>query len=150
MKIKIIKKNPRTVDYQAKGTEHLYYLSHYLFSKGYIKLASIIKRFNQILFHVNIFPEVEIGRNLQLPHGGFGVVIHHDTKIGDSAIIFHNVTIANGGARIGDRVYIGTGAVIIGDVTLGDDVVIGANAVVNFNVPDGSVVVAPKSSIIGN
>ncbi|MBE9489608.1 MAG: serine acetyltransferase [Bacteroidetes bacterium] len=140
--------NPRAVDYKPKGAEWLYYLSHRLFKCGYAKIASIAKRFNQFFFHVNIYPQVCIGRGLQLPHGGFGVVIHPDTVIGNDAIIFHNVTIANGGARIGDRVYIGTGSVILGAVTLGNDVVIGANSVVNFDVPDGGIVVSSKSFMI--
>ncbi len=110
--------------------------------------AKLCKRVNQLLFHVNIPPTVEIGSNLELAHGGFGIVIHADTVIGDDAIIFHNVTIGNGGAIIGDRVYIGTGAVIIGAVTIGDDVVIGANTVVNFDVPNGCTVVGPKPRII--
>ncbi len=140
--------NPRSVEYRSRGSERLYYLSRTLFMRGFRYPASIVKRINQFVFHVNIYPEVTIGDGLQLPHGGFGVVIHHDTVIGNDAIIFHNVTIANGGARIGNRVYIGTGAVIIGSVTIGDDVVIGANAVVNFDVPNGATVVGHKSRII--
>ncbi|MCD4722095.1 MAG: hypothetical protein K8S13_19870 [Desulfobacula sp.] len=74
--------------------------------------------------------------------------MHKDTVIGDDPIIFHNVTIANGGARIGDRVYIGCNATIIGNVTIGDDVTIGAHAVVNFDIPDGATVVGPLGNII--
>lgn len=48
---------------------------------------------------------------------------------------------AHRGATVGDRVYIGAGAKIIGSITIGDDVVIGANAVVTKNVPDGATVV---------
>lgn len=136
-----------SVDYKPRGAEKLYYLSRRFHSSGHKKLAAIVKRLNQVLYHVNIYPEVDIAEGLQLPHGGFGVVIHHDTVIGLDAIIFHNVTIANGGACIGDRVYIGTGATLIGAVTIGNDVVIGANAVVNFNVPDNSLVVGPKGTI---
>jgi len=43
--------------------------------------------------------------------------------------------------RIGDRVYIGAGATIIGDINIGDDVIIGANATVTKDVPDGMTVV---------
>lgn len=85
---------------------------------------------------------------MDLPHGGFGVVMHEDTCIGDDAIIFHNVTIANGGARIGARVYIGTGVTIIGAVNIGDDVKIGANTIVNFSIPDGSTVIGTSGRII--
>jgi serine O-acetyltransferase len=140
-------KNPRSVEYSPKGSEWLYYFSHKLSLNNLNNLAKIVKRINQFIFHVNIYPEVIIGNGLQLPHGGFGVVMHHDTEIGSDAIIFHNVTIANGGARIGDRVYIGTGAVIIGKVSIGNDVVIGANAVVNFDIPDGGLALGPKATL---
>ncbi len=141
-------KNKRAVPYTERGAEKLYYLSHALYKKRKFSFAMLIKRLNQFIFSVNIPFEVEIGNRLQLPHGGFGLVMHKDTVIGDDAIIFHNVTIGNGGARIGDKVYIGTGAIIIGAVKLGDDVTIGANAVVDFDVPDNSTVVGPRSSII--
>jgi serine O-acetyltransferase len=140
-------KNTKAVKYKPRGAEKLYYLSNKYFNSRWPLLASLLKRVNQFLFHVNIYPGVLIGEGLQLPHGGFGIVMHHDTQIGIDAIIFHNVTIANGGARIGDRVYIGTGAVIIGRVSIGDDVVIGANAVVNFDVESGALVVGPKAKI---
>jgi serine O-acetyltransferase len=58
------------------------------------------------------------------------------------------VTIGNGEARIGDRVYLGTGATIIGAVTLGNDVTIGAHAVVTFDVPAGATVVGAKARLI--
>ena len=137
--------NPRAHLYKSRGAESLYYACHNLESRGCKFLASIIKRFNQFIFRVNIYPQVVIGERLQLPHGGHGVVIHHDVVIGSDAIIFHNVTIGNGGARIGDRVYIGAGAVIIGAVTIGDDVVVGANAVVNSDVPDKTMILSPKA-----
>jgi len=145
--MRINNENPRSVDYEQRGAEKLYYLSHKLHIANYNKLAALIKRINQSIFKVNIYPQVKIGEGLQLPHGGFGVVMHHDTTVGKDAIIFHGVTIGNGGARIGDRVYIGTGAVIIGKVNIGNDVVIGANAVVTFDIPDKGLVVAPKSTI---
>jgi serine O-acetyltransferase len=141
-------KNPLSVSNPKWGAERLYYLSHFFWDKGFHKFAMISKRFNQFIFHVNIPPQVKIGARLDLPHSGFGVVIHYDTVIGDDAVIFHNVTIGNGGARIGNRVYIGTGAVILGAVNIGNDIIIGANTVVNFDVQDGVTVVGVKSIII--
>lgn len=143
------KNNTHDFPYNHKGAEILFYLSNrFVNMRAGTILALIVKRLNQFLFHVNIPPQVKIGRNLQLPHGGFGVVMHSDTVIGENAIIFHNVTIANGGARIGNRVYIGTGAVIIGQVNIGDDVTIGANTVVNFDIPSGATVVGQKARIL--
>jgi len=58
------------------------------------------------------------------------------------------VTIGNGGASIGDRVYIGTGSIIPGKVKICNDVAIGANTFVNFDVPSGSTVDGQKGTII--
>lgn len=142
--------NYLSVPHPSWGAERIYFMSHKNYTKGafFRFLSFLLKRINQMLFHVNIPPQVIIGKRLELAHGGFGVVMHFDTVIGKDAIIFHNVTIGNGGARIGDRCYIGTGAVIIGAVNIANDVTIGANAVVNFDVPAGATVVGPKGKIV--
>ncbi len=75
-----------------------------------------------------------------------GVVINHRAVIGKNCTLRHNVTI---GARygdkdvpvIGDNVSIGTGAVVIGEITIGNNVAIGANAVVLHDVPDNHIAV---------
>jgi serine O-acetyltransferase len=140
--------NLRSVPHPEHGAEKLYYLSHRLYRKNLFKLANIIKRINTFLFRNYIPPSTIIGKRLELAHGGCGVIIHGDTVIGDDAIIFQHVTIGNGGAIIGDRVYIGAGAIILGKIRIGDDVAIGANAVVNYSVPSGHTVVGPKSHIL--
>jgi serine O-acetyltransferase len=69
----------------------------------------------------------------------------------DDAFIFHNVTIGHaklGPVIIGDRLYAGTRASILGPLRIGHDVTIGANAVVTFDVPDGATVVSQKARII--
>ena len=85
------------------------------------------------------------------PHGLDGIVVSHNAVIGKNATIFHQVTIGEGkgGAPIiGDNVYIGAGAKIIGGIKLGNNVNIGANCVVFMDVPDNSTVVLPKPRII--
>lgn len=141
-------KNPRSVPHPNHGTEWLYYLSHRLWVRGHKRTAKIVKHVNSLIFRSFIDPQARIGKRLELPHGGFGVVINGNTVIGDDAIIFHNVTIANGGTIIGDRVYIGTGVAIIGSVTIGDDVIIGANTTVNFDIPSGATVVGPLGRFV--
>jgi serine O-acetyltransferase len=49
---------------------------------------------------------------------------------------------------IGDRVFIGPGAIVLGGIQVGNDALIGANAVVTFDVPESAVVAAPKAEII--
>ena len=67
-------------------------------------------------------------------------------EIGEDVVIGHQVTIGNRNGlvavpRIGDRVYIGAGAKILGGVTIGDDVIIGANAVITKDVPTARIAV---------
>lgn len=95
-----------------------------------------------------------IGKGLYIGHFG-GIVIHGDTEIGDNFTISQGITIGilNRGKnvgipKIGNRVFIGPSAVILGGITIGDDVLVGANAVVTFDVPDHSVVGAPAAEII--
>ena len=70
--------------------------------------------------------------------------MHSDVVVGDNSLISQNVTLARykknpGVPRLGDRVYVGPGTVIVGDVEIGDDVIIGANSLVNKSIPSGSV-----------
>jgi serine O-acetyltransferase len=144
-------KNKRYWPHSQWGTEALYYLSHGLWKRGFKRLALLAKYLNVILFRAYIDSSAHIGVRLDLPHGGFGVVVGHDVTIGDDAIIFHNVTIGHakpGPVIIGDRLYAGTGAKILGPLRIGNDVTIGANAVVTFDVPDGATVVSQKARTV--
>lgn len=95
-----------------------------------------------------------IGRRVRFVHQG-GVVIQPNAEIGDDSMIFHGVTIGRrweeshddlqDPPRIGCRVQIGVGAVIIGPVLVGDDAKVGPNAVVTSDVPAGASAVAPAS-----
>ena len=79
------------------------------------------------------------------------------TEIGKNAVIYQQVTIGadrlmdsnnQGNPKIGDNVYIGAGAKIIGNVTIGNNCRIGANAVVYMDMPDNSVAVSSPTRII--
>ncbi|MCG6201302.1 serine acetyltransferase [Psychromonas antarctica] len=85
------------------------------------------------------------------PHGIKGVFISGAAKIGINCTIFQQVTIGSitfpdsqkaGAPVLGNNVYIGAGAKIIGNVIVGDNVRVGANAVVYQNIPNNSIVVA--------
>ena len=85
------------------------------------------------------------------PHGIYGIVLSHNVVVGRNSFIFHNVTIGegkNGAPVIGDNVYIGTGAILIGNIRIGNNVRIGAGCVVCCDVPDNATVVAEKPKII--
>lgn len=86
-----------------------------------------------------------------LPHGLNGIIVSHNTVIGKNCTIFHQVTIGEGkdGAPvIGDNVYIGAGAKLIGNITIGDNVKIGAGCIVTQDVPENATVVMEKPRII--
>lgn len=96
-----------------------------------------------LLIGAEIPSGTRIGRNLRLPHGGRGVIVHPASRIGDDVTIYHQVTIGVRGSEndapvIEDGVYIGAKASILGPVRVGTGARIGAGAVVLEDVPDGA------------
>ncbi|WP_288527467.1 serine acetyltransferase [uncultured Eubacterium sp.] len=92
-----------------------------------------------------------------MPHGIKGVFISKNATIGKGCTILHQVTIGSnafddskhtGSPVIGDNVFIGAGAKIIGGIKIGNNVRIGAGCVVCEDIPDNCTVVLPKPVII--
>lgn len=91
------------------------------------------------------------------PHGIAGIFVSEGAKVGKGCVIFHQVTLGSNttpGSRgtgcpvIGDNVYIGCGAKIIGNVHIGNNVRIGAGCVVTRDVPDNATVVMEQPRVI--
>ena len=91
------------------------------------------------------------------PHGFYGIFVSEGAKLGKGCVIFHQVTIGSntlpgspgrGCPVIGNNVYIGCGAKIIGNVHVGDNVRIGANCVVTRDVPDNATVVLERPRVL--
>jgi len=111
----------------------------------------VIPRLVEILIYVlfkSIIPlSAEIGQGTYCSHRGIAVVLHRRCKIGKNCIIGTCVTLggrhddAPGGPEIGDNVYIGTGAKILGPIKVGNNAKIGANAVVLQSVSEGATAV---------
>ena len=112
----------------------------------------MIKIINFLIFHAILPYQAKIERDIDLKHYGLGIVIHPNVKIGHRVQIYHNVTLAAETwvgspykIEIGDDVFIGAGAAIVGrkDQTLiiADRAVIGANAVVTHDVDADETVV---------
>lgn len=110
-------------------------------------LANCVRFFTGIEIH----PGAKIGRRFFIDHG-IGVVIGETSIVGDDVLIFHTVTLGGKSFEsvkrhptIGNRVIIGAGAKLIGNITVGDGVTIGANTVVTKDVPNGATVVGASS-----
>lgn len=93
----------------------------------------------------------------EFPHSIYGIFISQGAVIGKGCTIFHQVTIGSntltdsknqGAPQIGDNVYIGCGAKVIGGIRIGNNVRIGANCVITEDIPDNCTVVMEKPRII--
>ena len=97
------------------------------------------------------FEGCEIGGGWVLMHG-FGVVLNGGAKIGKNCTMYQGVTVGTIDMKtfptIGDDVFIGAGAKILGNVRVGNHVKIGAGAVVVNDIPDNSTVVGPKAKVL--
>jgi serine O-acetyltransferase len=116
--------------------------------------ANALHLFVRNFYGIDLYWTTRIGRRFHIGHQG-AIVIHRFCTIGDDCTIRQGATIgaadewnASGGPRLGDRVDIGAGAMVLGDVTIGSDVRIGPNAVVTTDVPDNATVFAPPSRVI--
>lgn len=97
--------------------------------------------YTRLLIGAELPAQVRCGPGLTLLHAGRGVILHPDVRLGSGVRLYHRVTIGIRGTPpppvLGDRVYVGSGAAILGPVTVGDDARIGAGAVVTKDVPAG-------------
>ncbi len=105
---------------------------------------------------IQIPSKTNIGEGFYIGHTG-RVIINVNAKIGKNVNISTGVTIGqeNRGKRkgcptIGNRVFIGTNAVIVGNITIGDNVLIAPNAYVNIDVPNDSIVIGNPALIHPN
>lgn len=112
-----------------------------------------VLRHYQIKYGFQIYPETQIGEGLYLGHWG-ALVINPKAKIGKNCNIAQGVTIGQqnrgkneGYPVIGDEVWIGPNAVIVGSVNIGNNVLIAPNAYVNFDVPENSMVMGNPGKI---
>jgi serine O-acetyltransferase len=133
----------------------LYRISFYLNAKKIPLIPKLITYFNRIVFSVWLPSSTQIGKNCTLGKGGLGVVIHEKAVIGDYCIISNNVTIGGSSKKeqgklptLGNRVRVGAGCVILGDITIGDNVIIGSNSVVTKSIPCNTIVAGNPAKII--
>ena len=125
-------------------------------------IARIISQFSRFLTGIEIHPGARIGKNLFIDHG-MGVVIGETSEIGNNVTIYHMATL--GGIApsinsndqrnikrhptIGDEAVIGSGAQVLGPISVGRCAKIGANAVVTKDVPEKAVMVGIPAKNVG-
>ncbi|WP_156946261.1 serine O-acetyltransferase [Clostridium akagii] len=131
----------------------MYRIANYLYRNKIPLLPKIFYRLIYLINNCHIHYQTHIGKGTVIAYGGIGVVIHKKAAIGQNCVIESCVTI--GGRSnieklpvLGDRVFVGTGAKVLGDVKIGNDVIIGANAVVIKDVPDNCIVAGIPAKII--
>ena len=125
-------------------------------------IARIISQFSRFLTGIEIHPNAKIGKNLFIDHG-MGVVIGETSEIGDNVTIYHMATLGGISPSVNsneqrnikrhptlkDNVVVGSGAQILGPVTVGKNAKIGANAVVTKDVPENAVMVGIPAKNVG-
>jgi serine O-acetyltransferase len=130
-----------------------YRFAHWLWRRGLKFLARVHSQVVRFLTGVEIHPGAIIGRRFFIDHG-MGVVIGETTQIGDDVMIYHGVTLGGTTAlrerrhpTLGDDVVIGTGASVLGPVTIGAHSIVGAQAVVVTDAPPYSVLTGIPAAV---
>ena len=130
--------------------------THYWKSKNILIYLLYAYRLNrlQLKYGYQISTSAKIGKGLYIGHFGT-VVVNPEAVLGDNVNLSPNVVIGKqnrgdkkGAPCIGSCVWIGSGAKIVGKITIGDDVLIAPNAYVNFDVPSHSIVIGNPGKII--
>jgi len=131
----------------------LYRLAHWFKVRRIPLMGPLIARAQTLLTGVEIAPGATIGPGLLISHGQ-GIVIGQWATLGRGATLMQQVTLGAPSIgrleqmpSVGDDVFIGAGARLIGAITIGDGAKIGTNAVVTRDVPAGARVAAPVAEI---
>nr|WP_207713794.1 serine O-acetyltransferase EpsC [Clostridium saccharobutylicum] len=131
-----------------------YRISHFFYLHNRFFLARLISQLSRFFTGIEIHPGATIGNGLFIDHG-MGVVIGETTEIGDNVTLYHGVTLGGTGKDTGkrhptikDNVLIGTGAKVLGPITIEEGAKIGANAVVVKDVPAKATAVGTQAKNI--
>lgn len=140
--------------YPSVNAVIMYRISHELYKIKLYFLARMVSQIARFFTGIEIHPGAKIGKGLFIDHG-MGVVIGETAEVGDNVILYHGVTLGGTGKHkgkrhptIGNNVVIGTGAKILGPVTVGDYAKVGANAVVLKDIPEYATAVGVPARII--
>lgn len=132
----------------------LHRISHFLWTHK-LKLAGrLLSHISRFLTGIEIHPGAKIGRRFFIDHGA-GVVIGETAEIGNNVLMYQGAVLGGTSHEktkrhptIGNRVVIGTGATLLGPITVADNARIGSGSVVVKDVPEGATVVGIPGHII--
>jgi serine O-acetyltransferase len=136
-------------------------LSHWLWKKGLCLPARFISYLGRIVTAIEIHPGAEIGRRFVIDHGT-GVVVGETSIVGDDVTLYHSVTLGgtspavDSESQVGqkrhptvkDGAIIGSGAAVLGPITIGENARVGANSVVTKDVPASVTAVGIPARVV--
>ena len=139
----------------------VYRLSHWLWGLKVRLLARFISHVGKILTGIEIHPGAQIGRRFVIDHGT-GVVVGETSIVGDDVTLYHAVTLGgispavDSGSQVGvkrhptimDGAIIGSGAAILGPITIGEGARVGSNSVVTKDIPASVTAVGIPAQVI--
>lgn len=132
------------------------YYSQYKKYKIHYIIFRFLRRCYACKYGYQILGRTRVGDGLYINHIG-SIVINPDAVIGSNVNLTTGVIIGEaqrgekkGSPIIGNRVWIGANAVIVGSVKIGNNVLIAPNAYINFDVPDNSIVIGNPGKIIAS
>lgn len=132
----------------------LHRINHFLWDAGIPMVPRFFSHVARFLTGIEIHPAAKIGPGFFIDHG-MGVVIGETSEVGEDCLLYQGVTLGGTGKEkgkrhptLGNHVVVGTGAKILGAITIGDYAKIGANAVVLEPVPDHAIAVGVPAKVI--
>ena len=159
----IIKRDPAAksklavlIAYPGVKAVYFHYIAHKIWNMNLFLFARMLSQLSRFFTGIEIHPAAKIGKNLFIDHG-MGVVIGETSEIGNNVTIYHGVTPAENSfdqvnvkrhPTIKNNAIIGSGAQILGPITVGENARIGANTVILKDVPKfGTMVGNPAKNI---
>jgi serine O-acetyltransferase len=132
----------------------LYRLAHFFARRRLVLLPRLISQLARFFTGIEIHPGAKIGEGFFIDHG-MGVVIGETAEVGDNVTLYQGVTLGGTGKEkgkrhptLGNNVVVGSGAKILGPVSIGDNVRVGAGAVVLNDVPPNTTVVGIPGRVV--
>lgn len=147
--------------YQGFHAVVFYRVSNWFWRQNLRFIGRFISQIGRIFTGIEIHPGATIGCCFVIDHGT-GVVVGETAEIGDNVTLYHDVTLggvapsvdsaAQVGVKrhptLGNGVIVGSGAQILGPITVGEDARVGANAVVTTDIPAGVTAVGIPAKVI--